>query len=232
MLELERACKHYASPGGAVYAVDDVSMSIDEGEIVAILGPSGSGKTTLLLLAAGLLRADSGSVRFAERNLAAMTKPELLSYRRTKLGFVFQSFKLIAGLTAQENVALPLLLCGVDHRRARRRALAALAEVGVEQRRWHVPERMSGGEQQRVAIARALVTHPQLVLADEPTGNLDSDTGEAVLELLSSLSREHGAATVLVTHDTRGCAHADHVLAMRDGRLAELELHARTAIAE
>jgi putative ABC transport system ATP-binding protein len=230
MLELERACKNYASPGGAIHAVDDVSITVSAPELVAIFGPSGSGKTTLLLLAAGLLRADSGSVRFEGKDLATLTKREMLSYRRTKLGFVFQSFNLVAGLTAWENVAVPLLLRRVPHRQARRRSLAALDDVRLGHRPDHTPVELSGGEQQRVAIARALVGEPRLVLADEPTGNLDTETGDAMLDLLSALPREHGAATVLVTHDARVTRYADRVLGMRDGRLTEPDLQAQAAL--
>jgi putative ABC transport system ATP-binding protein len=230
MLELERARKHYASPGGAIHAVDDVSMTVGSGEVVAVFGPSGSGKSTLLLLAAGLLRADSGNVRFEARDLGTLPKHELLSYRRTKLGFVFQSFNLVAGLTAEENVAMPLLLRGTDHRQAHKLALAALEEVGLAGRSRHSPAALSGGEQQRVAIARALVGEPRLILADEPTGNLDSDTGDEVLDLLSTWSRERGAATVLVTHDAGVSIYADRILRMRDGKLTEPDLDAQTAI--
>ncbi|HXC45411.1 MAG TPA: ABC transporter ATP-binding protein [Solirubrobacteraceae bacterium] len=230
MLELDRARRYYESPGGAVHAVDDVSMSVDAGELVAIFGPSGSGKTTLLLLAAGLLRVDTGSVCFQGSDLAKLSKREMLAYRRTKLGFVFQGFNLVAGLTAEENVAMPLLLRGIEHRRARTQALAALQEVGLRQRAEHTPGKLSGGEQQRVAIARALVGVPQLVLADEPTGNLDTETGDTVLDLLSALSRERGAATVLVTHDARVAGYADRVLGMRDGRLTEPDLQAQETI--
>jgi len=232
MLEFEHARKLYESPGEIVHAVEDVSMRVYEREVVAIFGASGSGKTTLLLLAAGLLRADGGSVRFEGRELAAMSKREILAYRRTRLGFVFQNFNLTGGLSAEENVALPLLLRGVEHRESRRRALAALDEVGLLARSARTPARLSGGEQQRVAIARALVGEPRLILADEPTGNLDSDTGGAVLELLSTLPRERGAALVLVTHDVRLAPYADRVLGMRDGRLTEPELETHPAISE
>jgi putative ABC transport system ATP-binding protein len=230
MLEFERARKHYASPGGVVHAIDGVCMSVSAGEVVAIYGPSGSGKTTLLLLAGGLLRADAGCVRFEGRDLATLSRHEILSYRRSKLGFVFQSFNLIAGLTAAENVAIPLLLRGLDHRRAHQRALQALEQVDLVGRAGHVPARLSGGEQQRVAIARALVGDPRLVLADEPTGNLDSETGDGVLDLLSALSRERGAATILVTHDPRVSPYTDRVIGMRDGRLTEADLDAGAAI--
>ncbi len=230
MLELQGARKYYASPGGAIHAVDDVSMSVSGGELVAIFGPSGSGKTTLLLLAAGLLQADAGSVCFEGSDLAKLPRRELLSYRRTNLGFIFQGFNLVAGLTAEENVAMPLLLRGMDHREARARALATLDEVALGGRSGHTPAKLSGGEQQRVAIARALVGKPKLILADEPTGNLDTETGDSVLDLLSALPRERGAATVLVTHDTRVARYADRVLGMRDGRLTEPDLEAQTAI--
>jgi putative ABC transport system ATP-binding protein len=232
MLELERVRKLYESPGEIVHAVQDVSVSVCEREVVAVFGASGSGKTTLLLLAAGLLRADAGSVRFEGREIGAMSKREILAYRRTRLGFVFQNFNLTAGLSAEENVALPLLLRGVEHRDARHRALAALDDVGLLGRSNRTPARLSGGEQQRVAIARALVGEPRLILADEPTGNLDSETGDVVLELLRTLPREHGAALVLVTHDVRLAPYADRVLGMRDGRLTKPELETHPAISE
>lgn len=232
MLELQHASKDYATPGGAIHAVSEVSMTVAEGEVVAIFGPSGSGKTTLLLLAAGLLRASAGSVRFEGQDLNVLPKREILSYRRTKLGFVFQGFNLAAGLTAEENVAMPLLLRGVHHREARERALDALDDVGLRHRAEHMPEQLSGGEQQRVAIGRALVGEPKLILADEPTGNLDSDTGDMVLRLLSVLPRQRGAAMILVTHDARVAAYADVILGMRDGQLTEPDLQSSVAISE
>jgi putative ABC transport system ATP-binding protein len=235
MLELERARKFYASPGGAVHAVDDLSLSIAPRELVAVFGPSGSGKTTLLLLAAGLLRADSGRVLFEGADLAQMSKRDMLAYRRTKLGFVFQDFNLVAGLTAEENAAMPLLLAGTSHRQARARGRSLLGDVGLAHRARHTPSELSGGEQQRLAIARALVGEPKLILADEPTGNLDSTTGDAVLELLSGLPRQRGAAIVLVSHDARVAGCADRVLTMRDGRLTDADAQsqsgARPAIA-
>jgi putative ABC transport system ATP-binding protein len=232
MLELEQARKYYASPSEQVHAVDDVSVTVLEREFVAIFGPSGSGKTTLLLLAAGLMRADAGQIRFEGVDLSELTKRDILSYRRTKLGFVFQDFNLTAGMSAEENVALTLLLRGVRRVEARRRALAALADVGLLRRADHMPERLSGGERQRVAIARALVGEPRLILADEPTGNLDSETGDEVLALLSALPRERGAAAVIVTHDARVAGYADRVLNMRDGKLTESRREARTASAK
>lgn len=223
MLELESARKHYATPAGTIRAVDDVSLKIHSGELVALFGPSGSGKTTLLLLAAGLLRCDSGAVCFEGRNLGTLSKREVLEYRRTKLGFVFQNFDLVPGMDAAENVMLPLLLRGVHHRDADQRACVALEAVGLLARSGHPPAKLSGGEQQRVSIARALVGQPKLILADEPTGNLDSETGDLVIDLLSSLPRERAVATILVTHDARVARYADRVLAMRDGKLATFD---------
>jgi putative ABC transport system ATP-binding protein len=221
LLELENVQKDYESPGETIHAVRDATMSLSAGERLALLGPSGSGKTTLLKLIGGLLRADGGSVRYAGRDLATLSKRETLAYRREQLGFVFQHFNLTAGMSARENVAIPLLLRGVPHSQAHERAGAALAEVGLTRRGAHTPERLSGGEQQRVAIARALVGEPRLLLADEATGNLDSETGEEVLALLGELPRRHGAAVILVTHDAGAAAHADRVLQMRDGHLRE-----------
>ncbi len=219
MLELERACKHYACPGGSIRAVDRLSIVVHARELVAILGPSGSGKSTLLMLAAGLLRPDAGSVRFDGADLGRLSKRQALAYRRTQLGFVFQNFNLVPGLSAAENVALPLLLRGTHRREAQRQALDALADVELAQRAGHPPAQLSGGEQQRVAIARALVGKPKLVLADEPTGSLDSSTGDGVLELLMELARERGTTVIIVTHDDRVARGANRTLTMRDGKL-------------
>jgi putative ABC transport system ATP-binding protein len=226
MLDIDAVQKYYSSPAGTINAVDNATIRVRPGEVVAILGPSGSGKTTLLMLAAGLLRADRGVVRFEGRDLATLSKRDVLEFRRTKLGFVFQNFNLVAGLTAEENVAMPLLLRGAKHNYARSRALAALGDVGLADRAEHGADRLSGGEQQRVSIARAIVGNPKLVLADEPTGNLDTETGDIVLELLGALPRKHGAATVIVTHDARIARHVDRVLSMRDGKLLDPDFEA------
>jgi putative ABC transport system ATP-binding protein len=223
MLELEHVHKSYSSPGEKIRAVDDVNMTVAAMEFVAIFGPSGSGKSTLLSLAAGLIRADSGTVRFEGTDIESLSKRETLDYRRTQLGLVSQGFNLTAGLDAQENVAIPLLLKRVERSEARRRALQALEEVGLSQRAHHTPDRLSGGEQQRVAIARALVGKPKMILADEPTGNLDSGTGNDVLELMIAALREHESAAIVVTHDPSVAGFADRVLEMQDGRLGERE---------
>jgi putative ABC transport system ATP-binding protein len=219
MLEFERVRKYYESPSEVVHAIEDVNMTIEPGEFIAILGPSGSGKTTLLQLAAGLLRPDAGSVRFEGRELGALTRRELIEHRRVRLGLIFQGLELPGGMTAEECVALRLLVRKVKRREAQRRARTALMSVGLEKRADHMLDQLSGGERQRVAIARALVGDPKLVLADEPTAHLDSDTGEGVLDLLSVLPQEHGAAAILVTHDARLTRYADRVLGMRDGTL-------------
>lgn len=221
MLELREVCKCFRVGGEEIRAADGLRLRVEPGELLGVLGPSGSGKTTLLLLAAGMVRPDSGEVRFQGRDLGAMSKRELLQYRRAHLGFVQQTFNLVPGMSARENVALPLLLGRCSQREARRRALGALDAVGLADHVARMPEQLSGGEQQRVAIARALIAMPELVLADEPTGNLDSATGEAILERLSALARERGAAVVLVTHDERLTRFMDRRFLMRDGRLSE-----------
>jgi putative ABC transport system ATP-binding protein len=223
MLELEEVHKRYESPGEVVHAVEGVALEVLASEFVAIFGPSGSGKTTLLLLAGGLLRADSGTVRFAGTDLGTLSRREMLEHRRNNVGLVFQDFRLSEGLSAEENVVVPLLMRGVDRREAVKLALEALDEVGLGHRARHPPDRLSGGERQRVAIARALVGGPKLLLADEPTGNLDTETGESVLSLMSELPRKHGAAAIFVTHDSQLTRYADRVLMMRDGRLTEPE---------
>ncbi len=221
MLELERVSKFFRAGAEQIRAVDGLTLTVEPGELVGILGPSASGKTTLLMLAAGMLRPDAGAVRFEGRDLAAADKRELLRYRRASLGFVRQRFELVAGMSAAENVALPLLLRGIANREARARALGALDDVGLCKRAASMPEQLSGGEQQRVALARALVGMPKLVLADEPTGNLDSATGQAVVERLSELARERRTAVVLVTHDARLARFVDRQVLLRDGRIDE-----------
>jgi putative ABC transport system ATP-binding protein len=218
-LELRDVVKHYASGEETVRAVDGVTLAVGPGEIVALYGPSGSGKTTLLLLAAGLLAPDSGTVRFGGCDLGALSGEEAAVYQRRDVGFVSQSFDLLPGVPAVDNAAVKLLADRVPLAAARREARPWLEHVGLGHRTHHLPAQLSGGERQRVAIARALVNGPRLVLADEPTGNLDTRHGAEVLALLRRVSREQRAAVVLVTHDPQAAAVADRVLVLRDGLL-------------
>jgi putative ABC transport system ATP-binding protein len=224
LLELEEVVKHYASVGTrtheVVRAVDGVSLAVREREMVAIHGPSGSGKTTLLLLVATLLAPDAGTIRYRGRTLACMSEADTSAYLRHDVGFVYQSFQLMPGVSALENASLKLLLDGVGPRQARAQARPWLERLGMGERLAHTPEQLSGGERQRVAIARALVGEPSLILADEPTGNLDSRRSLQTVELLRTIAHEQGAAVVLVTHDRDAAALADRDYTLRDGRLS------------
>jgi len=203
--------------GSRIRALDDVSFALAPGEFVLLTGPSGSGKSTLLNLIAGFDRPDAGSIRVGGSSVAELDDPA--AFRREVVGVVFQLHHLIAGLTAEENVEVPLI--PVVRRRAARlaRARAALADVGLAERATHLPAQLSGGERQRVAIARAMVGHPRLLLADEPTGALDSVASEEVLELLAQLARRHGTTVLLVSHEPEAARYVDRVLELRDGRL-------------
>jgi putative ABC transport system ATP-binding protein len=221
MLELDRVCKNYEGPGEVVRAVEDVTLTLAPSELVILLGPSGAGKTSLLLLAAGIIRPDSGTVRFEGRDLAAMTEREAARYRLRTLGFVFQASNLMP-MSAVENVALPLIGAGIGVRDALREVRPLIEEVGLAHRADHHPQELSGGERQRVAIARALAARPKLVLADEPTGNLDSRRGAQILGLLRELSTERGTGVLVVTHDLRAARYADRAYAIEDGGLTEM----------
>jgi putative ABC transport system ATP-binding protein len=233
-LELRDVVKHYPSGEETVRAVDGVTLTVAPGEVVALYGPSGSGKTTLLLLAAGLVAPDAGAVHFGNRDVGALSDEQAAVYQRRDVGFISQSFDLLAGVPAVDNAAVKLLADRVPLAAARREATPWLERVGLGRRLHHVPAQLSGGERQRVAIARALANEPRLVLADEPTGNLDTRRGEEVLELLLGMSRERKAAVVLVTHDPHAAEVADRMLTLRDGRLVEYapeELARGTSIA-
>ncbi len=220
-LELRELVKHYSSGSEVVRAVDGVSLTVAPGELVALYGPSGSGKTTLLLLTAGLLDPDRGSVWFGERDVTGLPAAEAARFRRREVGFVFQSFHLIAGASALDNAALKLLGDGWTLRDARRVTRPWLERVGLHERAEHTPDKLSMGERQRVAIARALAGEPRLLLTDEPTGNLDSKRSREVLALLRDLCRERSIPGLLVTHDPQARAFVDRVHTLRDGHLSE-----------
>ncbi len=219
LLDIQQLSLSYALADGQLDVLRGVDLSLEQGETVAILGPSGSGKTTLLLLLAGLEQANGGRILFEEADLDHLDAEALADLRRDRLGIVFQSFHLVPSLTALGNVMLPLEIAGRDN--ARDTALAMLDRVGLGERTTHYPSQLSGGEQQRVAIARALVHQPRLLLADEPTGNLDANTGARVIELLFGLNREAGSTMIMVTHDEAIAARCGRVLRLRDGQLVE-----------
>lgn len=220
VLEFDDVVKHYPGCGGEVVrAVDLVSLTVAPGEMVALHGPSGSGKSTLLMLGAGILSADAGVVRFDGRDLATLASGEIADHQRRNVGFIYQSFHLMAGVPAVENAAIKLLADRVSLREARRATIPWLERVGLSARLSHTPDRLSGGERQRVAIARALVNEPRMVLADEPTGNLDTQRGEGILALLAEIAHGRGVAVLLVTHDPQAAAFADRVCTLRDGKL-------------
>jgi putative ABC transport system ATP-binding protein len=224
MLKLRALVKHFpAGSGMPVRAVDGVSLTVSGGEFVALYGPSGSGKTTLLMLIAALLRPDAGSVLLDERDISGLSDSQAARYRLHELGFVRQTLNLIPGATALDNAALKLMGTDLGAREARRRIVPLLERLGMSERGAHRAEQLSMGERQRVMIARALSTEPKLLLADEPTGSLDSTRGREVLELLAETCRERDVAVVLVTHDPQAASFADRVFALRDGRLAERE---------
>jgi putative ABC transport system ATP-binding protein len=227
--ELKAATKHYRRGPQTIRAVDGVDLTIGEGEFVVVAGPSGSGKSTLLQLLGGLDRPTSGQIFFKGQDLARLPDRRLARLRLRAFGFVFQDFNLIPTLTAQENVEVALAPTGIGGGRRRERARALLDRVGLGDRAGHLPAELSGGEEQRVAIARALANSPQVILADEPTGNLDSSTGEQIVDLLSELSRENGQTVVLVTHDRDIAARAPRVIRMRDGAIVGQKQQERVA---
>ncbi len=204
-----------------VHALAGVSFTIERGDHLAIMGPSGSGKSTLLNLLGALDRPTSGTILFSGRDAAKLDDAALAELRNREIGFVFQQFQLLARTSAIANVGLPLTYRGVARSERRERALAALEAVGLAHRLEHRPSMLSGGEQQRVAIARALVTEPNVLLADEPTGNLDSRTGEEVMQLLTDLNAERGVALVVITHDQQVVGAARRVIRLRDGRIED-----------
>lgn len=219
-IEMRGISKTYGAGNTAVVALDQVDFTVASGEFVAIMGPSGSGKSTLLAVAGGLDSAESGEIRVGEQNLRSLREAERAVLRRRTIGFVFQSFNLVPVLTAAENVALPLLLDGAHGRQVDQNVAAVLAQVGLKDRAAHRPSELSGGQQQRVAVARALVTRPAIVLADEPTGNLDSKSSHEVLRTLRTTCDALAQTVVLITHDAAVAAWADRAVYLRDGRIS------------
>jgi putative ABC transport system ATP-binding protein len=221
MIEVNNVTKEYASDHTVVHALRGVSLEVRPGEFLSIAGPSGSGKTTLLNLIGCLDLPTSGEIRIDGEPVSAKNRVELAILRRHKMGFVFQTFNLIPVLSAYENVSFALSLLGVDARELKRRTLKALEEVGLAGLERRKPGELSGGQQQRVAIARALVKKPQIVLADEPTANLDSDTGRQILDLMAELNRRHGTTFVFSTHDPMVMEFARRLVLLHDGRISK-----------
>lgn len=227
VVDLRQLSFSYAMQDSRLDVLTDVDLQLQQGETAAILGPSGSGKTSLLLLLAGLEQPTSGSILLDNKDLASLDADALADIRRDSLGIVFQSFHLVPSLTALGNVMLPLEIA--ERGNARQTATAMLERVGLGERSGHYPPQLSGGEQQRVAIARALVHQPRLLLADEPTGNLDAKTGERIIELLFGLNRETGSTMILVTHDEAIAAQCQRVFRLQQGQLVEDANHALPA---
>jgi putative ABC transport system ATP-binding protein len=219
-LELRRVSKSYGEGAAEVRAIEEVDLAVDCGTLVAVMGPSGSGKSTLLTIAGSLEEPTSGDVAIDGTSLRAMSRNDKARLRRRTIGYVFQEFNLLAGLSAVENVALPLELDGVTAKRAHAVGMAALEELGLAERAAHYPAELSGGERQRVAIARAVVGERRLLLADEPSGALDSFNGEAVMRLILTACKQ-GVAAVVVTHDAQLASWADRVVFLRDGRVVD-----------
>ena len=220
MIHMNNIVKQYKLGGESIYALDHVSLHVGEGEYVAIIGPSGSGKSTLMNIIGCLDTADSGEYQLAGKKIGSYSSRQLARLRNRHIGFIFQGFHLLQKLTALENVELPLIYQKVGRRERRKRAKAALEKVGLGKRMGHKPTELSGGQQQRCAIARALVTRPNLILADEPTGNLDSRTGQEIMAMLDELHAA-GNTIVLITHDSDVAARADRLIRIVDGRVHE-----------
>ena len=222
MIAVRNLTMRLTAGGHGITILDDITLLIPQKQMVAIVGPSGSGKSTLLGLIAGLDKPTSGSIKLGGIEITTMPESQMARYRRQKIGYIFQSFHLIPTLTALENVAVPLELN--DDLDANKRAAELLAAVGLQDRQSHYPVQLSGGEQQRVAVARAFACRPPILLADEPTGNLDSATGRQVIDLLLSLNRDHGSTLVLVTHDPDLASCAERIVSLRDGRIESDEV--------
>ena len=224
--------RSYTRGGETLHALEDFSLEVPEGSFQAIMGPSGSGKSTFPNLCGGLDQPSAGQVIIGGEDLSHLTKPELASFRADNIGFIFQGFNLLPVLTAVQNVELPLKLTPLTSRQRREQAEFALEIVGLKDRMHHRPSELSGGQEQRVAIARALATDPRLILADEPTGDLDRETADAVLDLLVRLNREHGKSIIMVTHDPRAAVRAEATIHLDKGRLGKIVYNGGDEVAD
>ena len=222
-IQLRSVTKSYARGGEELRVLDELDLDMDNATFYALMGPSGSGKTTLLNLVGGLDHADSGAIQIGADDLAAMASGELAQWRSEQIGFVFQGFNLLPVLSARENVELPLLLAPLSRRQRRAQAERALDLVGLGDRMGHKPRELSGGQEQRVAIARAIATDPQIILADEPTGDLDRDTADNVLELLQRLNKELQKTILMVTHDPQAASYANKTIHLDKGKLGRID---------
>ncbi len=225
LVDLKAITKVYSLGKTTVHALRGLDLTVERGEIVAVMGPSGSGKSTLMHILGALDTPTDGMAMLDGRSLPKLSEDQLADLRGRKVGFVFQTFNLVPTLSAQKNVELPMIFLGVPRRKRAARARELLAKVGLADRAHHKPNELSGGERQRVAIARALANDPEIILADEPTGNLDTETGATILDLLRRLSKEDGKTVVLVTHDPEAARIADRIVRMRDGRVLEAMAH-------
>jgi len=223
LINVHNLTKTYGDGHTAVHAVNDVTFTVDKGEIVLIMGPSGSGKTTLVTIMAGLLAPTSGTVIIDENDITTLTKQQLADLRLTKIGFVFQSFNLLSSLSALENVMIPLIISGENKVAANNKATQALTQLGLASRLTNLPRDLSGGEKQRVSIARALVNDPPIIFADEPTANLDSVNGQRVMEILCEVACTKGRSVVVVSHDQRIKSMATRIITIEDGKFLHEE---------
>lgn len=223
MIQISRLRKVYRLEDEAVVALDCVSADIKKGEICCIFGTSGSGKSTLLNQLAGMEKPTSGEIYIGKTDITKLDEKRMVAFRRKHIGFIFQAYNLLPGLTALENVALPMMFQGYPPRERNKRALELLKRVGLEKRVYHYPSQMSGGQQQRVGIARAFVTRPKVVFADEPTGNLDTRTTAQIMEMITEMARQNSQTIVLVTHDPHMASYADRILTLIDGEIVKDE---------
>ena len=223
IIQVRALHKEFRLQGQTVRALQDINLDIFEGEYLSLMGPSGSGKTTLFNMIGALDRPTTGQVSINEVDLSALSSLELAFFRNNYIGYIFQSFNLLPSLTALRNVALPMLFKGLTHSEAEQKAAHILEQVGLGERLHHRPDELSGGQQQRVAIARSLANDPLIILADEPTGNLDLHTGEQIIGILSSLSKGHGVTIISATHDHKMLASSDRVVWISDGQISRVE---------